>query len=121
MADGGELLLLLPPQESAAADATQQHQASPLLWLPPDMWGCILAAVDPKDVCALAAASHHAARLAASRRRGVLLARLTARVHLRAVRQGMQARSTFVSKTCSLEQLESVETCRAQLLEALQV
>ena len=89
--------------------------------LPLHVWEHILGSLEPKELCAFGCAAPVTARLAHRRKTGVLLARYWGRVHLRLVQQGMLARSAWVSKTCSLEQLYSRESCQAGILKALQV
>jgi len=92
-----------------------------LLWLPADVWGCIMSCLCPRDVCVFSCSTSKALQIADSRRRGVLLARHWGRLQVRAARQHMRARSTFVRDTCSMAQLLSRESCQAQILETLQV
>jgi hypothetical protein len=98
-----------------------QLELQSLLLLPNDVWERVLTITDPKDICSLGCSSMHNSHLAGSKRRGVLLARHCGRLQLRVVRQCMRARSTFVSNTCSRQQLDSREASQAQILATLQV
>lgn len=99
----------------------QEQQDKSLLLLPNDVWEHLLTLTDPKDICALGCSSTHNSRLAGSKRRGVLTARHCGKLQLRVVRQSMEARSNFVGKTCTREELDSREASQAQILETLQV
>lgn len=117
------LYLYLSCQRNAIHSHSSSMELLPpsLLWLPADVWGCILSCLCPKDVCAFSCSTSKALHIACSRRRGVLLARHWGRLQVRAVRQHMQARGSFVRDTCSMEQLHSRESCQAQILETLRV
>jgi hypothetical protein len=103
--------------EQHPAEAEAQRS---LLLLPDDIWEHILERVEPTEVCSFGCSTTTTRSLAGKRKAGVLLGRLWGRLHLRAVRQAMQARSTFVTTHCSLEELHSREACQASILETLQ-